>query len=54
MLVAVKLLPTVDEKRVAGVDVSLEFATSRPNPSDLRTEFLGDALLHAGDAAGAG
>ena len=45
VLIAVKLLPTVDEKRIAGVDLNLEFPTNRPNPSDLRTEFLTAALL---------
>jgi alpha-mannosidase len=45
VLVAVKLLPTVDEKRIAGVNLTLEFAQSRPNPSDLRAEFLTAALL---------
>ena len=45
VLVAVKLLPTVDDKRIAGVDQSIEFAENRPNPSDLRTEFLTAALL---------
>src|ERR1700750_694753 len=45
VLVAVKLLPTVDEKRIAGVDLSLEFATNRPNPADLLTEFETAALL---------
>jgi alpha-mannosidase len=45
VLVAVKLLPTVDEKRIAGVDLSLEFASNRPNPADLLTEFETAALL---------
>ena len=45
VLVAVKLLPTVDEKRIAGVDLSLEFAQNRPNPADLLTEFETAALL---------
>ena len=44
-LVAVKLLPTVDDKRFAGVDLNIEFALDRPNPSDLRKEFLSAALL---------
>jgi alpha-mannosidase len=45
VLVAVKLLPTVDEKRIGRVDLNLDFAQNRPNPSDLRTEFLTAALL---------
>ena len=44
LLVAVKLLPTVDEKHVGSI-ITLDFATNRPNPSDLNTEFLTAALL---------
>ena len=44
-LVAVKLLQTVDDKRFAGVDLDIEFTQDRPNPSDLRKEFLTAALL---------
>ncbi len=45
VMVAVKLLPSADEKHIAGVDLTLEFPQNRPNPSDLRTEFLTAALL---------
>jgi len=45
VLVAVKLLATVDEKRFAGVDLGVEFSPKRPNPSDLETEFLTAATL---------
>ena len=45
ILVAVKLLPSADEKHIAGVDLNLEFPQNRPNPSDLRTEFIAAALL---------
>ncbi len=45
VLVAVKLLPTVDDKRFAGVDLNVEFSSKRPNPADLRTEFTTAALL---------
>jgi alpha-mannosidase len=45
VLVAVKLLATVDEKRVAGVDLKVEFSSKRPNPLDLETEFLTAATL---------
>src|SRR6266403_840139 len=43
--VAVKLLPTVDEKRFAGVDTRIEFASTRPSPDDLRKELLSSAVL---------
>ena len=45
VLVAVKLLPTVDEKRFASVDARVEFAASRPNPDDLRKELLSSSAL---------
>src|SRR5579863_784457 len=35
VLVAVKLLHTVDTKSFARADVSIEFSASRPNPNDL-------------------
>ncbi|NYF78896.1 alpha-mannosidase [Granulicella arctica] len=40
VLVAVKLLPTVDVKRFDGVDMKISFTAKRPNPEDLRTEFV--------------
>ena len=45
VLVAVKLLPTVDDKHFSGVDTRIEFAANRPNPDDLRKEFLSAAAL---------
>ena len=44
-LVAVKLLPTVDNKVFAGTQQKIEFSESRPNPDDLRIEFLTSAIL---------
>jgi alpha-mannosidase len=43
--VAVKLLHTVDTKSFAGATLRVEFPESRPNPEDLRLEFLSAALL---------
>jgi alpha-mannosidase len=52
---AVKLLHTVDTKSFEGATLRVEFAESRPNPEDLREEFLSAALLvpslAPGDAA---
>ncbi len=45
VLVAVKLLSTVDDKHIQGADLKVEFAANRPNPADLRTEFLAAAAL---------
>jgi alpha-mannosidase len=44
-LVAVKLLPTVDKKVFNGTEQKIEFSESRPNPNDLRIEFLTAAIL---------
>ncbi len=44
-LVAVKLLHTVDRKSFAAAHVRVEFASSRPNPDDLRQEMLSVAAL---------
>ena len=44
-LVAVKLLHTVDMKKFTGADLKIDFAGSRPNPEDLRIEFLTAATL---------
>ncbi len=44
-LVAVKLLHTVDQKHYAGAHVRVEFASSRPNPDDLRQEMMSIAAL---------
>jgi alpha-mannosidase len=43
--VAVKLLHTVDAKTFRGATLSIEFPQNRPNPEDLREEFLSAALL---------
>ncbi len=45
VLVAVKLLPTIDEKTFDHVEMKITFAVSRPNPEDLRTEFISASLL---------
>jgi alpha-mannosidase len=45
VLVAVKLLHTVDKKTFNGTEQKIEFSESRPNPSDMRIEFLTSALL---------
>jgi len=45
VLVAVKLLPTVDKKIFEGTEQKIEFAQARPNPDDLRIEFLTAAIL---------
>ena len=45
VLVAVKLLPTVDDKRFDHVDLKITFAASRPNPEDLREELVSAAAL---------
>jgi alpha-mannosidase len=45
VLVAVKLLPTVDKKQFAGSEMKIDFAANRPNPEDERAEFLSAALL---------
>ena len=43
--VAVKLLHTVDVKSFRGATLRIEFPESRPNPDDLRVEFLSAAEL---------
>ena len=45
VVVAVKLLHTVDTKRFRGATLKIDFPESRPNPEDLRLEFLSAALL---------
>jgi alpha-mannosidase len=45
VVVAVKLLHTVDTKTVRGATLKIDFPESRPNPEDLRLEFLSAALL---------
>ena len=43
--VAVKLLHTVDTKTFRGATLKIDFPETRPNPEDLREEFLSAALL---------
>jgi alpha-mannosidase len=43
--VAIKLLHTVDKKTFQGATLRIDFPESRPNPEDLRLEFLSAALL---------
>ena len=43
--VAIKLLHTVDTKNFHGASLNVEFQESRPNPEDLREEFLSATLL---------
>ncbi len=43
--VAVKLLHTVDEKNFNGATLKIDFPESRPNPEDLREEFLAAAVM---------
>src|SRR5581483_1349083 len=45
VLVAVKLLHTVDQKHFGGTELKIDFAENRPNPEDLRTELLTAATL---------
>ena len=43
--VAIKLLHTVDTKTIRGATLKIDFPENRPNPEDLRVEFLSAALL---------
>jgi alpha-mannosidase len=43
--VAIKLLQTVDEKTIRGATLRIDFPENRPNPDDLRQEFLTAAKL---------
>ena len=54
VLVAVKLLHTVDKKTFAGTELKVDFAENRPNPEDLRLEILSAALLIPGFSKDAG
>jgi len=45
VLVAVKLLHTVDHKNFGGTELKIDFAAERPDPRDLWMEFLSAALL---------
>ena len=43
--VAIKLLHTVDKKGVRAATLKIDFPENRPNPEDLREEFLAAAVL---------
>ncbi len=45
VLVAVKVLATDKPKLINGARLRIDFSPSRPNPDDLRSEFLSAALL---------
>ncbi|MBV8672231.1 MAG: alpha-mannosidase, partial [Acidobacteriaceae bacterium] len=45
VLVAVKLLATVDVKRFRGSPMKIDFSEGRPNPEDERKEFISAAFL---------
>ncbi|RXH56813.1 alpha-mannosidase [Granulicella sibirica] len=45
ILVAVKLLQTVDDKRFRRAETKITFATSRPNPQDLQKELVDASYL---------
>ncbi len=45
IVIAVKLLATVDTKTFRGATLRIEFAENRPNPEDLAQEFLSAAVL---------
>jgi alpha-mannosidase len=45
ILIAVKLLATVDQKKFRGTTLKIDFAPGRPNPDDLKVEFLSTTLL---------
>jgi alpha-mannosidase len=45
VLVAVKVLQTVDKKTFNGTEQKIDFAENRPNPEDSRLEFLSSVLL---------
>ncbi len=50
--IAVKVLHTVDQKTFRGATMRIDFAEGRPNPEDLREEFLSAALLVPSLASG--
>jgi alpha-mannosidase len=45
VVIAVKLLHTVDAKTFAGATLKIDFAAGRPNPEDLRLEFFSTTQL---------
>ncbi len=52
VVVAVKLLATVDTKRFRGTTLRIDFPENRPNPQDLAEEFLSAAVLLPSLASG--
>ncbi len=52
VLVAVKLLPTVDDKRFRGAAMRVTFSASRPNPQDLEKQLISAAYLAPSLASG--
>ena len=51
VLVAVKLLPTIDDKHFDLVEMKVSFAPTRPNPQDLREELASAISLVPSDPA---
>ena len=45
VLIAVKILQTVDQKHFHDAEFKIDFAENRPNPDDLRKQFLSAVLL---------
>src|SRR5579885_2082433 len=45
ILIAVKLMQTVDQKTFGNAEFKIDFTEDRPNPDDLRKEFLSAAVL---------
>src|ERR1700739_1468551 len=45
VLIAVKLLNTVDKKNFDGTELKIDFAENRPNPEDMPLEIVSTALL---------
>lgn len=45
VLVAVKLLATVEQKKFRGTNLKIDFSSARPNPEELRIEFLSTTEL---------
>ena len=45
IVIAVKLLSTIDTKTFRGANLRIEFPQNRPNPEDLAQEFLSAAVL---------
>ncbi|HSU18296.1 MAG TPA: glycoside hydrolase family 38 C-terminal domain-containing protein [Acidobacteriaceae bacterium] len=52
ILVAVKLLPTVDDKSFRGAQMKITFSSTRPNPEDVATEIVSAANLLPALASG--